>query len=94
MGKKRITIKNPDHPQNQMDACGLKAKQAARKLSNVDLDNLLKSHVSDPEELKEILSWTRGKKIGLIRVCAMSNFVNKWNAANPELSEAKAATDG
>lgn len=81
---KMISIKNRNHPIYMRDACGRKAKMAARKLSNMELDEMLETNVPSMDDLTVIMSWTRGQKIRFIRQCAMDNFVRAWKEQNKE----------
>ena len=90
---KQISIKNPNHPVNMRDACGQRAREAARKLSNKALDELLETNIPDADDLAVILTWTRGQKIKFIARCAKDNFVKAWNEANPVLEEKAKETE-
>lgn len=92
MGK-TIKIKNPNHPVNMRDAHGQRAKEAARKLSNKELDELLETNIPDAEDLKTILGWTRSQKIKFIVRVSKDNFVKTWNEASPVLEEKTKETE-
>lgn len=83
-----IKVKNPNHPVNMRDACGQRAKEVARKLSNKQLDELLETNIPDADDLAAILTWTRGQKIKFIARCAKDNFVKAWNESEKEAEKA------
>lgn len=84
---KKTTLFNPKHPIIMKGEVGQRAKEAARKLSNKELDKVLTENMADPEELAQVLTWPRHKKIDFIKRCAECNFVKDWNAAKSEVLE-------
>ena len=79
---KTCTVWKPTHPKNMAHTCGQRAKEAARKLSNIELDKLLSDNLQNPDELAEVLTWPRSKKLEFIKQCAMGKFITEWNEAN------------
>lgn len=75
---RKITVRNPEHPVNIMNAVGQHAKEEVRKLSNNELDQFIIEHLQDSEVIKEVLKRPRNKKIKLIQQCAMRSFAEDW----------------
>lgn len=81
---KTISIPNQKHPRNLMNGVGNRAKKIASALSNEALDAFIAAKMEDPAELAEVMTWTRGRKIKLIRWCAMHDFAHAWQKAAME----------
>lgn len=81
---RKITVKNPNHPKNMMDAVGQSARKFARNLSNKALDQWFRNNIEAGPLLNKVLTLTRSKKIKAVQDCAMLGFAEKWNKSVDE----------
>lgn len=77
---RKITVRNKQHPHNQMMEAGQKAKAAMRAKSNAELDAFLAENIQQDEVRDRVLGLTRAAKIAYVVRATKMAFVEDYKS--------------